>query len=135
MQRCPKRIPSTISFSVLTAVLLVWFVLENFVLDKHVRYILIIYPVVIWALCGNLFKNYDAKSPNRNGIFIAVLLTLALVLFGLFWWFGDTSDSRSTQISIPKPWNQRRLLKNRKRYFAKHFYVRSCMIERSCAKV
>ncbi|TNN88820.1 hypothetical protein EYF80_000697 [Liparis tanakae] len=64
--------------------LLVWdqgFVLENFVLDKHVRYILIIYPVVIWALCGNLLKNYDAKSPNRNGIFIAVLLTLALVLF------------------------------------------------------
>ncbi|XP_068438432.1 uncharacterized protein [Clinocottus analis] len=72
---------ATISYSLLTLVLLVWFVLENFVLDKHVRYILIIYPVVIWALGGNLDKNYDAKSPSRNGIFIAVLLTLALVLF------------------------------------------------------
>lgn len=46
------------------------FVLENFVLDKHVRYVLIVYPVVIWALSGNLDKNYNAESPSRNGIFI-----------------------------------------------------------------
>uniref|UniRef100_A0A3B4XP38 Uncharacterized LOC111656236 n=1 Tax=Seriola lalandi dorsalis TaxID=1841481 RepID=A0A3B4XP38_SERLL len=46
------------------------FILENIVLDKHVRYILVIYPVVIWALAGNLDKNYDAESPTRNGIFI-----------------------------------------------------------------
>ncbi|KAG7224909.1 hypothetical protein INR49_014825 [Caranx melampygus] len=46
------------------------FILENIVLDKHVRYILIVYPVVIWALAGNLDKNFDAKSPTRNGIFI-----------------------------------------------------------------
>nr|XP_020501909.1 uncharacterized protein LOC109993318 [Labrus bergylta]XP_020501917.1 uncharacterized protein LOC109993318 [Labrus bergylta] len=72
---------ATISYSVLAVVLLVWFVLENLVLDKHVRYILIIYPVVIWALCGNLDKNYDAESPSRNGIFIVVLLALACVLF------------------------------------------------------
>ncbi|KAK2859503.1 hypothetical protein Q5P01_004123 [Channa striata] len=72
---------ATISYSVLTVLLLVWFILENFVLDKHVRYILIIYPVVIWALSGNLDKNYDENSSNQNGIFIAVLLALALVLF------------------------------------------------------
>lgn len=46
------------------------FVLEQLVLDKHVRYILVIYPVVIWALSGNLDKNYDAEKPTRNGIFI-----------------------------------------------------------------
>lgn len=46
------------------------FALENFVLDKHVRYVLVIYPVVIWALTGNLDKNFDAESPNRNGFFI-----------------------------------------------------------------
>ncbi|XP_054479363.1 uncharacterized protein LOC129111093 [Anoplopoma fimbria] len=72
---------ATVSYSVLAVVLLVWFVLENFVLDKHVRYILINYPVVIWALCGNLDKNYDAESPSRNGIFIVVLLAVASVLF------------------------------------------------------
>ncbi|TMS16843.1 hypothetical protein E3U43_014136 [Larimichthys crocea] len=60
---------------------LVWFILENLVLDKHVRYILITYPVVIWALTGNMDKNYDVESNNRNGIFIIVLLALASVLF------------------------------------------------------
>ncbi|GLD54731.1 uncharacterized protein AKAME5_000731100 [Lates japonicus] len=74
---------ATISYSVLAVLLLVWFVLENSVLDKHVRYILIIYPVVIWALSGNLDKNYDASSPSRNGIFIVVLLAVASVLFAV----------------------------------------------------
>ncbi|XP_068160677.1 uncharacterized protein [Antennarius striatus] len=72
---------ATIAYSVLSVLLLVWFTLENFVLDKHVRYIMVIYPVVIWALSGNLDKNYNAESPSRNGIFIAVLLALASVLF------------------------------------------------------
>ncbi|KAJ0022909.1 hypothetical protein NQD34_015043, partial [Periophthalmus magnuspinnatus] len=71
----------TISYSILCVVLLSWFVLENTVLDKHVRYILIVYPVVIWALSGNLDKNYIPESPNRNGIFIVVLLALACVIF------------------------------------------------------
>lgn len=72
---------ATISYSILSVVLIVWFILENTVLDKHVRYILIVYPVVIWAVSGNLDKNYDPVSPNRNGIFIVVLLSLACVLF------------------------------------------------------
>ncbi|XP_074550162.1 uncharacterized protein LOC141807844 [Halichoeres trimaculatus] len=74
---------ATISYSILAVILLVWFILENLVLDKHVRYILIVYPVVIWALCGNLDKNYDAESPSRSGIFIVALLSLACVLFAL----------------------------------------------------
>ncbi|XP_041824760.1 uncharacterized protein si:ch211-161h7.5 [Melanotaenia boesemani] len=72
---------ATLSYSLLTVLLLVWFVLENFVLDKHVRYICITYLVVIWALSGNLDKNFNANSPSRNGIFIAVLLAVACVLF------------------------------------------------------
>ncbi|KAG9347731.1 hypothetical protein JZ751_003745 [Albula glossodonta] len=64
--------------------LILWdreFVLENFVLEKHVRYILTVYPVVIMALSGNMTKNYDSASPSQNGIFIAVLLAVASVLF------------------------------------------------------
>lgn len=34
------------------------------------RYVLITYPVVIWALSGNMEKNFDPKSPNDNGVFI-----------------------------------------------------------------
>jgi len=72
---------ATIALSVLSAMLLVWFILENFVIDKHVRYILTIYPVVIWALTGNVVKNYDATSPSRSAVFIVVLLALACLLF------------------------------------------------------
>ncbi|KAG8009478.1 hypothetical protein GBF38_017786 [Nibea albiflora] len=71
----------TLALSVLTVVLFVWFILENSVLDKHVRYILTIYPVVIWALTGVFTKNYDAAAPTRNNIFIAALLAVACTLF------------------------------------------------------
>uniref|UniRef100_A0A3Q3WDR8 Uncharacterized protein n=1 Tax=Mola mola TaxID=94237 RepID=A0A3Q3WDR8_MOLML len=57
------------------------FVVEQFVLDEHVRYIFIIYPVVIWALAGNLDKHYT-KTPSRNGIFIG-LLAIACLLYVL----------------------------------------------------
>ncbi|XP_067434556.1 uncharacterized protein [Thunnus thynnus] len=71
---------ATISLSILTVILFVWFILENIVLDKHVRYILTIYPVVIWALTGVYTKNYDAEDPSFNNIFIAALLASACAL-------------------------------------------------------
>ncbi|XP_044031708.1 uncharacterized protein LOC122866306 [Siniperca chuatsi] len=72
---------ATVSLSILTVVLFVWFFLENSVLDKHARYILSIYPVVIWALAGVFTKNNDAAVPTHNNIFIAALLAVACVLF------------------------------------------------------
>uniref|UniRef100_A0A3B3RXQ7 Si:dkey-29d8.3 n=1 Tax=Paramormyrops kingsleyae TaxID=1676925 RepID=A0A3B3RXQ7_9TELE len=39
------------------------------VLETHLRYLLIIYPVVILALIGSLTKDYDVVSPSRNNIF------------------------------------------------------------------
>ncbi|XP_051910254.1 uncharacterized protein LOC127593076 [Hippocampus zosterae] len=72
---------ATISLAILVVVVFVWFVLENFFLDKHVRYILVIYPVVIWALIGSYTKNYDAESPSQTGIFAVVVLAAACVLF------------------------------------------------------
>ncbi|XP_072307461.1 uncharacterized protein [Eucyclogobius newberryi] len=72
---------ATVAYSILSVVLLAWVILENFVLDKHVRYVLVVYPVVIWALSGNFDKNYVTESPNRNGIFIVVLLALACLIF------------------------------------------------------
>lgn len=72
---------ATVSLCLLTVEVLVWFVLENFVFEKHFRYIFTIYPVVIWALSGNISKNYNALAPSRTDIFTAVLLALACVLF------------------------------------------------------
>ncbi|XP_028818342.1 uncharacterized protein LOC114769472 [Denticeps clupeoides] len=71
----------TVALSILLVEACVWFILENFVFEKHVRYILTIYPVVIIALSGNMTKNYNHAGPSRNGLFTAVLLALACVLF------------------------------------------------------
>ena len=46
------------------------FYLENFFLDKYVRYNLTIYPVVIIALTGSACKNFLFSSPTTNSIFI-----------------------------------------------------------------
>lgn len=46
------------------------FILENTLLDKYVRFIVSIYPVVIWALAGVFAENYDAEEPSRNNIFV-----------------------------------------------------------------
>lgn len=45
------------------------FFLETFILDKHVRFVLTVYPVVIWALTGVFTENYNAADPTRNNIF------------------------------------------------------------------
>lgn len=49
------------------------FILENFVFEKHLRYILTVYPVVIVALSGNMTKNFNSADPSRNGIYIGKL--------------------------------------------------------------
>ncbi|XP_026794068.3 uncharacterized protein si:ch211-161h7.5 [Pangasianodon hypophthalmus] len=72
---------ATLSLSLLLVEVIVWFVLENSFLDKHVRYILTVYPVIIVALSGNMTKNFDASAPGTNGVFTALLLALACVLF------------------------------------------------------
>lgn len=45
------------------------FTVENFLIEKHVRYILTVYPVIIYALIGGLSKHYDAAEPGRNAVF------------------------------------------------------------------
>ncbi|XP_061111962.1 uncharacterized protein si:dkey-29d8.3 [Conger conger] len=76
-----KEGAATVSLSLLLIEVIGWFVMENFVLEKHVRYLLTIYPVVILALSGNMAKNYDAAAPSKNAIFTAVLLGLSCALF------------------------------------------------------
>lgn len=46
------------------------FYLENFVLDKYVRYNLTVYPVLIIALTGSAYKNFSFSSPMTHSIFI-----------------------------------------------------------------
>ncbi|XP_078072827.1 uncharacterized protein LOC144495904 isoform X2 [Mustelus asterias] len=71
----------TVSLSILAFEVVLWFCLENLLLDKYVRYTLTVYPVIIVALSGSLDQNYNALSPTRNNIYIAVLLAAACTAF------------------------------------------------------
>ncbi|XP_023181782.1 uncharacterized protein LOC111606182 isoform X1 [Xiphophorus maculatus] len=67
-----------LSLLLLLMELLVWFLLENFYLDKHLRYTVTIYPLVILWLTGILDNN---ASPGTNLYILEVLiLVIACVL-------------------------------------------------------
>lgn len=46
------------------------FILENWVLDRWVRNILTVYPVVIVALVGNIWKHFNPADPTTNAVFM-----------------------------------------------------------------
>ncbi|XP_061653315.1 uncharacterized protein si:dkey-29d8.3 isoform X1 [Phyllopteryx taeniolatus] len=71
---------ATVSLCLLFAELVGWFILENWVLDRWVRNILTVYPVVIVALFGNVFKHFDPAGPSPNVIFTVNLLVLTCIL-------------------------------------------------------
>ena len=73
-----QDVASTISLVILALEVIVWFSLENTILDKYVRYTLSIYPVVIWALSASINKNWDPAK--RNSIISVILLALACTL-------------------------------------------------------
>ncbi|TNN88821.1 hypothetical protein EYF80_000698 [Liparis tanakae] len=108
---------ATASLSVLTVLLSVWFFLENFVLDKYVRYIVTIYPAVIWAVSGVFTKNNNAADPSRNNIFLSALLAIACILcagrfFLVIWrhiknpFYEDLSPERMSPMEIAKKQNK-----------------------------
>ncbi|XP_067421469.1 uncharacterized protein [Emydura macquarii macquarii] len=79
-----NKIATTTSLCILTFELVIWFSLENFVFDKYVQYTLTVYPVVIVALTGSVWKNYSPSSPTDNSVFTVVLLAVACVTFAVW---------------------------------------------------
>ncbi|XP_075934802.1 uncharacterized protein LOC142934211 [Anarhichas minor] len=71
---------ATASLCILFAEVVAWFLLENWVLDRWVRNILTVYPVVIVALVGNVFRHFNPADPTPNSVFMVALLVLACVL-------------------------------------------------------
>ena len=50
-------------------------------LFNTLRYVLSVYPVVIWALIGELAKHWRVKGEERNSDFSLGLLVVTVVLF------------------------------------------------------
>ena len=64
----------TISLSLLLITLVVYFILENTVLYRILRYVLSVYPVIIWALTGVLSAHWGVIGEERNSRFALGLL-------------------------------------------------------------
>ncbi|XP_056599708.1 uncharacterized protein si:dkey-29d8.3 [Triplophysa dalaica] len=74
---------ATASLCILLLELVTWFIVENFVIEKHVRYILTVYPVIIYALIGILSKHYNKADPGRNAVFSVVLLVVTCIVLAM----------------------------------------------------
>ena len=70
----------TLCLSLLTVEVIVYFILENTVLDCFARYVLIVYPVIVWALAAILSAHWNQEDDNRNPIFTLVLIILSSIL-------------------------------------------------------
>ncbi|XP_077982439.1 uncharacterized protein LOC144437386 [Glandiceps talaboti] len=67
-----------VSLIIVSVEIVVWVVLETFVLDKYVRYTVTIYPTAIVAFAGIIDENWD---PNKTtSIYTLVLLTISCCL-------------------------------------------------------
>ena len=95
---------STVSLSIVLVEVLVYFVLENVVFEKFLRYTYTVWMVAIFALAGSISKNWTAGS--RNSIFSLVLIALAGALFivkiGLSIWRSFTRPLYVNQVSQSK---------------------------------
>lgn len=72
----------TAALCLLAIELIVYFIMENIFLDRFLRFVFIVYPVIIWALSGVLSAQ---GTDNRNGVFTAILIALTCVLFVIRW--------------------------------------------------
>ena len=71
---------SSITLGILLAVTLVWFVLENFIWEKYLRYMFTIYPVLILAFSGLVVKVQELGAV-QNLVFSSVDLSICSLLF------------------------------------------------------
>ena len=70
----------TAMLTVLTVEVVVYFALENTILDRYARYVFIVYPVLIYSLAGILSKHWNDVD-RQNPIFTLVLEVVVCVLF------------------------------------------------------
>ena len=70
----------TVTLALLAFIVLVYFILENTVLDRFTRFMLVVYPTIIWALSGAVQGQWNKYENPRNQIFSLVLLCVVILL-------------------------------------------------------
>ena len=81
---------STIILSLLSSIVVTYFLLENTVLDRFLRYIFSVYPVVLWTLIGILTEVWEGHESldDRNKLFslvLACVVSTLIVIRALLW--------------------------------------------------
>ena len=85
-----QDISSTVVLSIVAFVIVLWFTLDIFVLDKYIRYVFTPYITLTVALIGIIQKNYDLDRSYRNSVFsltlaLAAGLCLLIKIFIMIW--------------------------------------------------
>ena len=99
----------TVSLVLLTVTIVTYFVLENTIFDRFARYVLCVYPVVIWALIAALVAHWSQDGRGRNAIYTLVLLIvvialslLRIVLFIMFSLWRPMAKYRHKYVEVEK---------------------------------
>ncbi len=75
---------TTIILSLLASLTLSYFILENTILDRFLRFTVTVYPAVIWYMAGIVAENWDSikeDATERNNLIMVVFTVVAVVLF------------------------------------------------------
>ncbi|XP_060070070.1 uncharacterized protein LOC132550078 [Ylistrum balloti] len=70
----------TTALGILSCIIVTWFLLDNTILDRYVRYTFSPYITLTIGLSGAVAKNYDIQLHYRNSIFLLTLLVVAAVM-------------------------------------------------------
>lgn len=100
---------STILLSILASCVITYFLLENTILDRFLRYVFASYPVVLWTLIGVLVGVWQGEESltERNHLFVLVLTCVvgALLLLRVLLWcvFGCARPLPDYERDEPEP--------------------------------
>ena len=70
----------TIGLAIFLTLILVWFVTENFLLEKYLRSIFTVHPVFILVISGVVHNLRESES-EKNILFSWVILIISILLF------------------------------------------------------
>jgi len=72
---------STISLAILISATVLWFILENFAVEKYCRYTYTVYPVLILALSALVARLQHLPDAQQNFILACIGLSVAAAAF------------------------------------------------------
>ena len=70
---------STLSLAIIIILVMLWFILENFVFEKYLCYVFTVYPVFIFAFSGLVVK-LGKSGTSQNYVLASVNLSLTVIL-------------------------------------------------------